>query len=156
MGGLMEKISGITDPGCIRLELGAGRKQEVIEELLHLLADAGKIDNVARCLSEIMERERISSTGIGNGIAIPHRLMTGVNEIAMAVGRKTKGVPFDAIDGKPAHLIFLIIGPQGRNSEYLKVLSTLSRHLNDRGFFDALMKAKTPDEIVELFKERER
>jgi PTS system fructose-specific IIC component len=156
MGKLMENISGLIDPRCVRLELGAGRKQEAVEELLRLLSDAGKIDNVDRCLSEIMERERVSSTGVGGGMAIPHRLIAGVGEIMMAVGRKTKGIPFDSIDGKPAHLIFLIIGPQGRNSEYLKVLSTLSRHLNDRGFFDALMKAKTPDEIIELFKERER
>jgi len=78
-----------------------------------------------------------------------------VDKIMMAVGRSAKGVPFESVDGKPAHLIFLIIGPQGRNNEYLKILSKLSRYLDDRGFFDALMRVETPAEAVDLVKERE-
>ena len=149
-------ISDIMDLRCVKLELDAGRKVDAVKELLQLLVDAGKLDSVDRCLSAIMERERISSTGVGNGIAIPHRLVAGVNEMMIAVGRKGNGLPFDSIDGKPAHLIFLIIGPQGRNNEYLKILSKLSRHLNDRGLFEAMMRTKTPDEVIELIKERER
>lgn len=152
-------ISDIIDSGCIRLELRARNKEAAVTELVRLLADSGRLDGlngVEHYVAEVMGREKISSTGIGSGIAIPHILIPGVNAIMMAVGRSVKGVPFDSVDGKPAHLIFLIIGPQGRNNEYLKILSKLSRYLNDRGFFDALMKLKDPAEAVELVKERER
>jgi mannitol/fructose-specific phosphotransferase system IIA component (Ntr-type) len=153
-------IHGIMDSSCVRLALSARTKESAVEELVSLLAEAGKIsdgaDRVDRYVSEVMSREKISSTGIGNGIAIPHILISGVNSIMMAVGRSAKGVPFDSVDGKPAHLLFLIIGPQGQNSEYLKILSRLSRYLNDRGFFEALMKVSEPAEALELIKERER
>jgi len=151
-----DKMKEIIDARCVQLDLTARRKDEVVAELVKLLADAGKLDGVDRYVAEVLAREKISSTGIGNGIAIPHRLVTGVNEIMISVGRSAKGIPFDSVDGKPAHLIFLIIGPQGRNNEYLKILSKLSSHLNDRSFFEALMRVKNPEEVVELVKERER
>jgi fructose-specific phosphotransferase system IIA component len=153
----MNHISDLLDPDCIQLELAAHGKEAVIKELVHLLADAEKLEGSAdHYVVEVMGREKISSTGIGNGIAIPHVLVAEVEEIMMAVGRSAKGIPFDSVDGKPAHLLFLIIGPQGRNNEYLKILSTLSRYLNDRAFFEALMKVETPAEIITLVEERER
>jgi len=153
----MNNISGLLDPSCIQLELAARSKDVAIKELVRLLADAGKLnDSPESYVGEVMAREKISSTGIGNGIAIPHVLVAEIDKIMMAVGRSAKGVPFESVDGKPAHLIFLIIGPQGRNNEYLKILSKLSKYLNDRGFFDALMKVETPAEVVDLIKERER
>jgi fructose-specific phosphotransferase system IIA component len=150
------RISEFMDARCVQLELAARNKEEAVEELVRLLADAGKLDGVERYVEEVLERERISSTGIGQGIAIPHRLVAGVGEIIIAVGRNGKGVPFDTVDRKPAHLIFLIIGPQGHNSRHLMVLSKLSRYLNDRGFFEALMKAREAGEVIELVKEKER
>jgi len=153
----MSNISELLDPGCIRLELGNHLKEAVIKELVQLLADAKKLNGeVERYVEEVMGREKISSTGIGKGIAIPHVLVAEVSEIMMAVGRSVKGVPFNSVDGKPAHLIFLIIGPQGQNNEYLKILSKLSRYLNDRTFFETLMKIEDPAEVIELVKERER
>ncbi len=154
----MTAVSTLLAPDCIRLELSARGKEAAVKELVHLLADAGKLDvnAVDRYVDEVMGREKISSTGIGSGIAIPHVLVAEVSAITMAVGRSVKGVPFDSVDGKPAHLIFLIIGPQGKNNEYLKILSKLSKYLNDRGFFDALMKVETPAEVIELVEERER
>ncbi len=154
----MNVISNLFDPKCIQLELAARTKEAAVKELVTLLASAGSLraDDVDRHIREVMAREKISSTGIGKGIAIPHVLVAEVNAITMAVGRSVKGVPFEAVDGKPAHLIFLIIGPQGQNNEYLKILSTLSRYLNDRAFFEALMKVETPEEAADLVKERER
>jgi mannitol/fructose-specific phosphotransferase system IIA component (Ntr-type) len=157
----MNNISTLLDPDCIQLGLTAHAKEAAVKELVRLLADAGKLEDsdagtVNRYVSEVMEREKISSTGIGNGIAIPHVLAADADTIIMALGRSAKGVTFDSVDGKPAHLIFLIIGPQGQNNEYLKILSTLSRYLDDRGFFEALMKVETPEEAVDLVRERER
>jgi len=145
------------DPRCIRLELTARDKEGVVRELVGLLVGAGRLGGgVEGYVAEVMEREGICSTGIGRGIAIPHRLVEGVEGIVMAVGRSGRGVAFDSVDGKPAHLVFLIIGPQGQNNDYLKVLGSLSRHLNDRAFFEALMRAGSADEVVELVRERER
>jgi mannitol/fructose-specific phosphotransferase system IIA component (Ntr-type) len=152
----MDNISTIIDPDCIRLSLAARDKKTAITELVGLLADAGNLDGVERYVGEVMGREKISSTGIGGGIAIPHILTAGITKIMMAVGRSAKGVPFESVDGKPAHLVFLIIGPQGRNNDYLKILGKLSRYLNDRGFFEALMKVENPAEVIELIEERER
>jgi mannitol/fructose-specific phosphotransferase system IIA component (Ntr-type) len=155
----MDNISNLLDPDCIKLEIAArSSKEAAIKELVHILAAAGKLGGGSEdnYVGEVMNREKISSTGIGNGIAIPHVLVAEIDKIMMAVGRSAKGVPFESVDGKPAHLIFLIIGPQGRNNEYLKILSKLSKYLNDRGFFDALMKVETPAEVVDLLKERER
>jgi mannitol/fructose-specific phosphotransferase system IIA component (Ntr-type) len=149
-------ISKTIASGCIQLELHARDKKAAITEMVRLLVDAEKLDGTDRYVGEVMAREKISSTGIGGGIAIPHILTAGAPAMMMAVGRSVKGVSFESVDGKPVHLIFLIIGPQGHNSDYLKILSTLSRYLNDRGFFEALMKAGKPAEVTELIKERER
>jgi len=149
------RISEIMDLRCIKLELAARNKEEAVRELVRILADAGKVEAEERCVAEVMAREGIASTGIGQGIAIPHRLIEGAGEIVLAVGRSEFGVPFNSIDGKPAHLVFLIIGPQGRNNEYLKTLSSLSRLLNERKMFVALMRARTADEVMELIRERE-
>ncbi|MDR2591752.1 MAG: PTS sugar transporter subunit IIA [Chitinispirillales bacterium] len=157
----MNNIAELLNPDCIKLELTARSSKELaIKELVQLLATAGKLnadaDAVSHYTDQVMTREKIASTGIGNGIAIPHVLVAEVNSITMALGRSAKGVPFESVDGKPAHLIFLIIGPQGQNNEYLKILSKLSKYLNDRGFFDALMKVETPAEVITLLAERER
>jgi len=152
-------ISDLLTPDGIQLKLAARSKEAAITELVHLLSNAKKLsgsNGPDHYIAEVMAREKVSSTGIGNGIAIPHVLVAEVKEIIMAVGRSAKGVPFESVDGKPAHLIFLIIGPQGKNNEYLKILSQLSRYLDDRGFFDALMKVETPEDAIALLKERER
>jgi fructose-specific phosphotransferase system IIA component len=151
-----ERLSDLLDARCVRLELKARKKEDAIRELVELLADAGKLEGDAeRYVGEIMAREKISSTGIGGGIAIPHRLIADVSGMMMAVGRSEKGVSFDSVDGKPAHLVFLIISAQGRNAEHLKILSKLSRLLNDRSFFDALMRIQSGEDMVEMFKARE-
>lgn len=154
----MERISEILDPRCIQLSLAARSKECAVRELVQLLADAGKLDGIGdtgSCFAGVMERERLSSTGVGGGVAIPHWLAQGAGAIAVAFGRSVKGVPFDSVDGKPAHLIFLIIGPGGQNSGYLQILGTLSRHLGDREFFEALMRAADPADVIELLKGRE-
>jgi fructose-specific phosphotransferase system IIA component len=151
----INNVSDILDPQCVILELDARKKEDAIRELVGLFANTGKVSRVEDCVTAILEREKISTTGIGHGIAIPHRLVAGVNEIMMAVGRKGKGVPFDSIDGKPAHLIFLVVGPSGRHNDYLKILSKLSRLLSDRTFFEALMKVQNADEALALIREKE-
>ncbi|MCL2182178.1 MAG: PTS sugar transporter subunit IIA [Chitinispirillia bacterium] len=155
----MGRISDIMDPRCIQLSLAARSKEGAVRELVQMLADAGKLDGAGGidcCVAAVMEREGLSSTGIGRGIAIPHRLAAGVGAIVIAAGRSVRGIPFDSVDGKPAHLIFLIMGPCGENSGYLSILGALSRLLNDREFFETLMRAEGVLEVVELVAERER
>ncbi len=151
----MQNLSELLDVGCMQLEMKARQKFEAIEELVQLLLDCGKISDKERFIKELLERENLSSTGIGQGIAIPHRLTAGVDKTHIAFGRKVKGVPFESVDQKPAHIIFLILGPQGQHSEHLRILSSLSRYLHDRAFFEALMRAQSPLEIVQLIKSKE-
>ena len=97
----------------------------------------------------VMEREKLSSTGIGSGIAIPHAKMVRLKNHIAVFGRSRIGIPFDSIDGKPVHLIFLILGPQGANEAHLKILARISKFLHDTTFRDRLLTADTAHQIYE-------
>lgn len=148
-------ISGILDPRCVVLELSSRRKQDVVEELLAGLDAAGKIGNRAQLAREIMEREKLTSTAIGHGIAVPHRLSSEVSETTLAVGRAPAGIKFDAPDNQPVTLVFLLVGPAGAHTLHLRLLSRLSRYLHDEAFRRALLEAATAEDIVRLFEEQE-
>ncbi|MBN1834771.1 MAG: PTS sugar transporter subunit IIA [Spirochaetales bacterium] len=145
----------ILDPGCIELALKARRKEEALAELAGLLARAGRIADPEELTKALVAREKLTSTGIGAGIAIPHAMLPGLQETILAIGRKPEGLPFDALDRKPVQLIFLLAGPPGRELVHLQLLSRLARLLRDPTFREALMSAATPQEVLELLRERE-
>ncbi len=153
---MTDKISELLDPACISLSLSQRKKPAIIHELVALLAECGKISDAAAVESAIVERESLTTTGIGGGIAIPHCLTPEVSATAMAFGRQSKGVKFDAVDRKPVKLFFLIVGPQNAHNEHLRLLSKLSRHLHDSQLHSSLLSASTAGKIVELFKEKEQ
>ena len=149
-------ISEILDPRCVVLELAGKRKREVIEELVNTLDAAEKIDDAARLTAELMEREKLTSTAIGHGIAVPHKLSSEVSASAMAVGRAPSGIKFDAPDNQPVTLVFLLVGPAGAHGTHLKLLSRLSRYLHDQSFRAALLEAPDAESLARLFTEREQ
>ena len=142
---------------CIVLNLQAARKKDVIEELLTILKESGESADIdiASLLDDMMEREKSSSTGIGSGVAIPHKLIAGIDETVIAFGRKKGGISFDSIDGKPVELFFLILGQEGKSTKHLRILSKLARLLHNNDFREQLLKAESPDEIIEDFKMQE-
>jgi fructose-specific phosphotransferase system IIA component len=123
-------------------ELNSANKGEVLREMAKGMAKAIPALSEERLFQVIMERERLSSTGIGSGIALPHAKLDAVADHWVAVGRSRTGVDFEAIDSKPVHLIFLIVGPVGANETHLKALARISKFLHDTHFRDQLVTAE--------------
>ena len=150
-----ETLSGILDERCVKLDLKARRKPDVLGELSEVLAAVHDIDDPSALAEELAEREKLSSTGIGNGIAIPHKLSGRVRQTGMAFARAPRGVKFDAVDRQPVRLFFLLVGPENTHTEHLKLLSRLSRYLHDPGFVRGLLEAATPQDVLDVFRQRE-
>ena len=151
----MTGISDLLDRRCVRLSLQARNKRSAIREMVELLSGTEKITNPQEVERGLWEREKLITTAIGHGVAIPHYLGTDIAGPVMAVGRKVEGINFHALDGDPVTLIFMLVGPQGRESEHLKVLSRLSRYLGEAGFRQDLLDARAEENIVDLFRRRE-
>ena len=151
----MSALWQILEPGCIELDLKARRKEEALAEMAAILAKTGRITDPEELTRALVAREKLTSTGVGEGIAIPHAMLAGLGETLLALGRKAEGLPFDAIDRKPVQLIFLLAGPPGRELTHLQLLSRLARLLRDAAFREALMSAQEPREVLDLLKSRE-
>jgi nitrogen PTS system EIIA component len=130
-------------------ELTAKTKLEVIRELSDDIASQEDSLDGSTVASILMERERLGSTGIQDGIAIPHGKVPGLEEIVVACGRSLPGIDFDAHDGQATHLFFVLLAPEDAAGQHLKVLAKLSRLLKEATFRDRLMKAKTAEEMHE-------
>jgi fructose-specific phosphotransferase system IIA component len=149
------KLTSLLSPALIKLELEKTSKPEVLEELIDLLVQGQKITDKENFTKAVMDREDICSTGIGKGIAIPHSRNAAINEVAVALGRSKKGIDFDALDSQSVHLIFLLAAPLNAGSVYLKALARLSRLLRHSEFRQALIEARTKEEILKIIEERE-
>ena len=106
-------------------------------------------------LHVLLEREKLGSTGIGDGIAIPHGKLAGLDEMVVAFGRSREGIDFEAMDGKPVHLFFLLMAPENSAGQHLKALAKISRMLKDAGFRKNLLEAKTHDDLVRIIAEKD-
>jgi len=122
----------------------------VLHELARALCRADPALAEEEVFTVLQERERLGSTGIGSGVAIPHGKMPGAKRIVACFGRSLTGVDFQSQDGEPAFLFFALIAPENAAGMHLKVLAKLSRLLKDRSFRDQLMSAKGADEIFEI------
>ena len=147
----MPDYSSLLDPRCIVLDLKGKKKKEILEELVGLLKSSDKIFDADEIVEELLDRERIGSTGIGKGIALPHKLIHGLQNPLVVFGRKKRGVNYDALDKVPVKLFFLILGSEGAQGEHLKLLSKLARFLHNEQFIENLLKAKTPEDVLEIF-----
>lgn len=150
------KLLDLLNKDTIIPNLKSTTKEEVIEELVDKLVEAGKIKNKQEVLSAILEREKIMSTGIGNGIAIPHGKTDAVDEMIAVYGRSTKGIEFDALDDKPAFIFFLLVNPKDMSGPHVKVLARISRLLKHDYFREALLKSDTVEKIIEIIEDEER
>jgi len=140
-------ISTLLNERLILPELKATTKQHVLEEIVEQLAAVQSID-ADELLKALLEREKLGSTGIGNGIAIPHGKLSGLSDIILVFARSTAGVPFEAIDGKLIHLFFLLVPPAHSTGGHLKALARLSRLLKNEEFRQALLNAPAAADIL--------
>jgi PTS system nitrogen regulatory IIA component len=149
------KITDILSPDMVIADLKGTTKPEVLNELAKALTSKYKEISLADLTAVLAERERLGSTAIGDGIAIPHGKLRGVTKIIGAFGRHVKGVDFDSLDGGPSQLFFVLVAPEDSASLHLKALARVSRLLKEGSFRERLLAAKDADEIFRLIKEED-
>ncbi|KPC98335.1 PTS system fructose-specific EIIABC component [Geobacillus sp. BCO2] len=149
------KITDLLTNETMILALQAKTKGEVIDELAEKLAEAGAVSDVEAFKRAIWAREQQSTTGVGDGVAIPHAKTAAVKRPAVAFGRSAEGIDYESLDGKPSHLFFMIAAPEGGEQTHLEALARLSSMLMDASFRAQLETASSEEEIVRLFAEKE-
>lgn len=146
-------VSSYLKKNQIELNLKATNKEESIKELAALLKNSKEIIDFEAFLNDVLNREALSTTGVGNEIAIPHARSSSVSDFIIAFGRSSKGIEFGSLDKKPAKLIFLMGTTKTKNlRQYLQLLAKLTRLLKDEPFKNALMKAQNAEDILKTFK----
>lgn len=122
-------------------------KNDVLAELINVLIASGLTLDRAKAVDVLKQREKLGSTGIGDGVAIPHGKVSDLPNLVVAFGRSRKGIPFDAVDGKPVHLFFLLMAPENSTGQHLKVLAKISKLLKTPEFRRKLIDAKTTGDL---------
>jgi PTS system fructose-specific IIA component/PTS system nitrogen regulatory IIA component len=136
-------------------DLEATDKNSLLSELVDVLIDSGQLRPETRkgVLTALRDREELGSTGIGQGVAIPHAKHPAIKKIVGAFGRSREGIDFDALDGEPVNLFFLLLSNHDSATEHLECLAYISKHIRDDTFRRFLRNARDKDEIVELLAE---
>ncbi|WP_436863792.1 PTS fructose transporter subunit IIABC [Bacillus fungorum] len=149
------KITELLKRDTVIMNLTASNKEAVIDELVEKLNEANRLNSKAEFKEAILKRESQSTTGIGEGIAIPHAKTKAVKQPAICFGRSVSGINYESLDGQPALLFFMIAASEGANNTHLETLSRLSTLLMDEGFRKQLLEAKDEEELLRLFDEKE-
>jgi PTS system nitrogen regulatory IIA component len=149
------KIIDLLKPDYILDTLQSNKKRDALLELLTPFLKHYPGLDAEMALSVLMEREKLGSTGIGEGIAIPHGKLAGLNDLAVCFGRSAAGIDFNAMDGKPVHLFFLLLAPENSAGQHLKTLAKISRMLKDGRFRTKLIEAESRDEIFQMIAEQD-
>jgi mannitol/fructose-specific phosphotransferase system IIA component (Ntr-type) len=136
-------LTELLTPDRIRVPISAGDKPGALRELVEFLA-AGTGASPDDILPAVMERERVLSTGIGYGIAIPHAKTAAVSQLHLVAGSHPEGVPFEALDGQPVRLFFLLVGPESAAGQHVKALSRIARLVRREAVRGALLEAPSP------------
>jgi PTS system nitrogen regulatory IIA component len=149
------KLLDILPKESIISELRGHSKREVLEELTDaLLRHKPQLDR-AQVVEVLLERERLGSTGIGDGIAIPHGKIKDLDQLALSFGRSTTGVDFESMDGKPAHFFFLLVAPENCAGIHLRALAKIARFLKNSTIRKRLGAVQTQDEVAAILQEDE-
>jgi mannitol/fructose-specific phosphotransferase system IIA component (Ntr-type) len=147
-------LSQLLRAPAIRLDLRVKSKEDLIRQAVDLLDHEGLLTDKEGVSHALLERERVMSTGIGGGVAIPHAQSPGVRELAVSFVRVQDDLPFDALDGKPVRLVFMIVGPEERGG-FIRVLARISRLLYTGDLQRELLAAETPEKVVEIIRREE-
>ena len=145
------KIQDLLRKDVMLLDLQATEKTAVIEEMIKSLVDHGYVTDFEAFKEGILAREALTSTGLGDGIAMPHSKNSAVKEATVLFAKSNKGVDYESLDGQPTDLFFMIAAPEGANDTHLAALAELSQYLMKDGFADKLRQVTSPDQVIELF-----
>jgi fructose-specific phosphotransferase system IIA component len=149
------RLVDILKPENIKVPLEAKQKTDAIGELVNLLAHNGELRDAKKVLDSVLDREATRTTGIGNGLAIPHGKCAGTDHLVMAIGKPAQPVDFQAIDGRPVTIIWLLNSPPDKTGPHIHALARISRLMTIEKFRHALNNAKTGQEMYDIIAEQE-
>ncbi len=150
------RIMDFLDKESIELNIKSKSKKEVIEELVEMLSAKGLIADKKVTIESLMEREELGSTGVGQGIAIPHSKTKGVKELVAAFGVSKEGVNFEALDGEPVNIFFLLLAPEGAAGLMLKALARVSNFLKNKYYRRKIIEAPDKNAVIQTIEEEEK
>ena len=142
----------LIDEKVIKTPLEARLKYDVIMELLGILEKAGKLEDIDQAAEAVFAREDLGSTGLEGGIAVPHAKTTMVQGLTVAIGIAPAGIDFDALDGKPSQLFFLMLAPPDQTGPHIEALSEIAKITQSDTFVEKLRNARSPEEVLSLFR----
>lgn len=149
-------IRELIEQNSIVDELKSRTKREVLYELSDPVADSLPKGGKDAIVEILLEREKLGSTGIGEGVAIPHGKLPGLDKLVISFGRSYEGVEFDALDGKPVNIFFLLLAPDNSAGKHLKALAKISKMLKDADFRKELMEAGSQERLYSLIAEKDK
>ena len=152
------KITDFLRERAVSVDLTAANKEGVIRELVHCLVKAGEIKTVdeEKLVPILLAREALGSTGIGQGVGIPHGKSNCVRELVGAFGISRRGVNFDSLDGEPVNIFFLLVAPEDSAGPHLKALARISRLLKDRFFRESLKESKDEKQVMRVLQQEDQ
>ncbi len=139
---------------CVHLDIPATEKASLIRMMVGQLASVGLVQDTEAVVQALLERERVMSTGIGGGVAIPHAQTPAVQSLAVSLCRPSQGIDFASLDEKPVRLVFMIVGPEERGG-FIRILARISRLLYSGDLQGRLLEAPSPAEVVRIIREEE-
>ena len=146
-------LADLISPEVVKVPLASRNKPEVIRELVQLLLDAGKIPEFQPAHDALLAREALGSTGLEQGIAVPHAKTKAASSLTMAIGIAPQGIDFQSVDGKPSNLFFLLLlAPPDQSGPHIKALAEIARIAKSPPFLRLLAGAATPREVVQMFR----
>lgn len=148
-------ISSILEEQFIAIKLPASTKEQALNSMIDLLGKSPKVLDLEKVRKAILDRERLMSTGVGHGFAIPHGKTDALTDIVAAFAITADPIDFQAIDQQPVRLIFMLVGRETHVGTHLKLLSRVSRLMNSEEFRTMLLNAGTPAEVLSLFNQEE-
>jgi nitrogen PTS system EIIA component len=149
------KLCDFVVPGAVLPDLQANAKDVAIRKMVASLKEAGGISEADEesIVAAILKREELGSTGIGNGVAVPHTKHPSVNKLIATVALNKGGVDFASLDGEPVYILFLLVSPPDRPGDHLRALESISRHLRNQNFCRFLRQSNSQSDVLDLLKE---
>lgn len=150
------KFCDLLDGGKIIFDLKGKTKEELINELVDLFSEDKRVVDIQNVKTAVLEREKIMSTGVGKGFAIPHAKTNAVTDIIAGFGKLSEPIDFNALDGEPVNLIMLLVAKENQVGPHIKLLSRISRMINNDDFREKLANAGNESEIFSIIQEEEK
>ncbi|HUU26747.1 MAG TPA: PTS sugar transporter subunit IIA [archaeon] len=149
------KLMDFVSPDTVAPSLEVKDKNELLARMVEMLYKSGKITDPAPLLKKLLEREKIMTTGIGRGIAVPHAVSPEVKQQTIALGRIPNGTDFDSLDRSPVYFVFLLVGPPKASENHLKTLARISRLIQHTNFIESIKQAESAEDILNILAEED-